>query len=307
MLVEKTPKLDFFTYTALILGVIAVGFPILYAIIAATLPIEDVSRVPMVMIPGNQLFHNLGEAWSRGHLGTQLFNSFIMASGITIGKITVSLLGAFSIVYFDYRFRVVAFATVFCTLMLPVEVRILPTYEMAANIFGPLQSVWNALGLDGIVSWFAGHEIKVTLEFSLLDSYAGLIPPLTASATCTFLFRQFFLTIPEELCEAAKMDGASPMTFFWKILLPLSKTNIAALVVIEFVYGWNQYLWPLLITTNQNMTTAVIGLQHLLPSPEDPPDWHIAMAGALIVMLPPVLVVLLMQRWFVKGLVEREK
>ena len=307
MLVEKTPKLDFFTYAALILGIIAVGFPILYAIIAATLPIEDVSRVPMVMIPGNQLFHNLGEAWSRGHLGTQLFNSFIMASGITIGKITVSLLGAFSIVYFDYRFRVVAFATVFCTLMLPVEVRILPTYEMAANIFGPLQSVWNALGLDGIVSWFAGHEIKVTLEFSLLDSYAGLILPLTASATCTFLFRQFFLTIPEELCEAAKMDGASPMTFFWKILLPLSKTNIAALVVIEFVYGWNQYLWPLLITTNQNMTTAVIGLQHLLPSPEDPPDWHIAMAGALIVMLPPVLVVLLMQRWFVKGLVEREK
>ncbi|RLB71270.1 MAG: ABC transporter permease [Deltaproteobacteria bacterium] len=306
-MVERTPKLDFFTYTALILGIIAVGFPILYAFIAATLPIEDVSQVPMVMIPGNQLFHNLGEAWSRGHLGTQLFNSFIMASGITIGKITVSLLGAFSIVYFDYRFRVVAFATVFCTLMLPVEVRILPTYEMAANIFGPLQSVWNALGLDGIVSWFAGHDIEVTLEFSLLDSYAGLILPLTASATCTFLFRQFFLTIPEELCEAAKMDGASPMTFFWKILLPLSKTNIAALVVIEFVYGWNQYLWPLLITTNQNMTTAVIGLQHLLPSPEDPPDWHIAMAGALIVMLPPVLVVLLMQRWFVKGLVEREK
>ncbi|RLB75044.1 MAG: ABC transporter permease [Deltaproteobacteria bacterium] len=306
-MVERTPKLDFFTYTALILGIIAVGFPILYAFIAATLPIEDVSQVPMVMIPGNQLFHNLGEAWSRGHLGTQLFNSFIMASGITIGKIVVSLFGAFSIVYFDYRFRVVAFATVFCTLMLPVEVRILPTYEMAANIFGPLQSVWNALGLDGIVSWFAGHEIKVTLEFSLLDSYAGLILPLTASATCTFLFRQFFLTIPEELCEAAKMDGASPMTFFWKILLPLSKTNIAALVVIEFVYGWNQYLWPLLITTNQNMTTAVIGLQHLLLSPEDPPDWHIAMAGALIVMLPPVLVVLLMQRWFVKGLVEREK
>lgn len=307
MMVEKTPKLDFFTYTALILGIIVVGFPILYAFIAATLPIEDVSRVPMVMIPGNQLFHNLGEAWSRGHLGTQLFNSFIMASGITIGKIVVSLFGAFSIVYFDYRFRVVAFATVFCTLMLPVEVRILPTYEMAANIFGPLQSVWNALGLDGVVSWFAGHDIEVTLEFSLLDSYAGLILPLTASATCTFLFRQFFLTIPEELCEAAKMDGASPMTFFWKILLPLSKTNIAALVVIEFVYGWNQYLWPLLITTNQKMTTAVIGLQQLLPSPEDPPDWHIAMAGALIVMLPPVLVVLLMQRWFVKGLVEREK
>ncbi len=307
MMVEKTPKLDVFTYVALILGVVAVGFPIIYAIIAATLPLEDVSRVPMRMWPGDQLFVNIREAWSRGDLGTQLFNSLIMASGITIGKIVVSLFGAFSIVYFDYRFRGIVFAAVFCTLMLPVEVRIMPTYEMAANLFGPLQTVWDALGLNGVVSWFAGHDIEVNLDFSLLDSYAGLILPLTASATCTFLFRQFFLTIPEELCEAAKMDGASPMTFFWKILVPLSKTNIAALVVIEFVYGWNQYLWPLLITTDPKMTTAVIGLQHLLPSPEDPPDWHIAMAGALIVMLPPVLVVLFMQRWFVKGLVEKEK
>jgi sn-glycerol 3-phosphate transport system permease protein len=307
MMVEKTPVLDTFTYIALVLGIVVVGFPIFYAIIAATLPIEEVSRVPMPLIPGDQLYHNIGEAWNRGDLGTQLYNSFIMASGITLGKIVVSLFGAFSIVYFDYRLRTIAFATVFCTLMLPVEVRILPTYEMAANIFGPLQSLWDVLGLDGLVSWFAGHTIRVTLEYSLLDSYAGLILPLTASATCTFLFRQFFLTIPEELCEAAKMDGASPMTFFWRILLPLSKTNIAALVVIEFVYGWNQYLWPLLITTDPKMTTAVIGLKHLLPSPDDPPDWHIAMAGALLIMLPPVLVVLSMQRWFVKGLVEKEK
>jgi len=307
MMVEKTPVLDVFTYTALIFGIVLVGFPIIYAIIAATLTLEDVSRVPMSMIPGDQLFNNISEAWNRGNLGTQLMNSFIMASGITFGKIVVSLFGAFSIVYFDYRFRVVAFAAVFCTLMLPVEVRILPTYEMAANIFGPLQAVWDFFGLNSVASWFAGNDIEVSLNFSLLDSYAGLILPLTASATCTFLFRQFFLTIPEELCEAAKMDGASPMTFFWKILVPLSKTNIAALVVIEFVYGWNQYLWPLLITTNPKMTTAVIGLHHLLPSPEDPPEWHIAMAGALIVMLPPILVVLLMQRWFVKGLVEREK
>jgi len=307
MMVEKTPKLDFFTYVALIIGIIVVEFPILYAIIAATLPLEEVSKVPIPLIPGDQLFVNIKEAWIRGDLGRQLFNSFVMASGITIGKIVVSLFGAFSIVYFEYRFRTLVFATVFCTLMLPVEVRIVPTYEMAANLFGPLQGVWNSLGLDSIISWFAGHDIEVNLELSLLDSYAGLILPLTASATCTFLFRQFFLTIPEELCEAAKMDGASPMTFFWKILVPLSKTNIAALVVIEFVYGWNQYLWPLLITTNQKMTTAVIGLQHLIPSPEDPPNWHIAMAGTLLVVLPPVLVVLFMQRWFVKGLVEREK
>ncbi len=306
-MVEKTPILDALTYLFLMLGIVVVCFPIIYTVIAATLPLEEVSKVPMPLIPGDRFFENVRAAWDRGNLGTQLFNSFVMASGITVGKIIVSLFGAFSIVYFDYRFRTAAFVTVFCTLMLPVEVRILPTYEMAANLFGPLQYFWDALHLDSVASWFAGHEIEVTLEWSLLDSYTGLILPLVASATCTFLFRQFFLTVPEELCEAAKMDGASPMTFFTKILVPLSKTNIAALVVIEFVYGWNQYLWPLLITTDPDMTTAVIGLQHLIPSPEDLPDWHIAMAGALLVMLPPILVVLLMQRWFVKGLVEREK
>lgn len=306
-MVEKTPILDTLTYLFLMLGIVIVGFPIIYTIIAATLPIEEVSKVPMPFIPGDQFWVNIQEAWTRGDLGTQLFNSFIMATGITFGKIVVSMIGAFSIVYFDYRFRTVAFVAVFCTLMLPVEVRILPTYEMAANLFGPLQPVWDALHLNGLVSWIAGHEIEVALEWSLLDSYTGLILPLVASATCTFLFRQFFLTVPEELCEAAKMDGASAMTFLRKVLLPLSKTNIAALVVIEFVYGWNQYLWPLLITTNPKMTTAIIGLQHLIPSPEDVPEWNVALAGALIVMLPPILVVLFMQRWFVKGLVDPEK
>jgi len=306
-MVEKTPILDTFTYIFLILGILIVGFPIIYAIIAATLPIEEVSRVPMPLIPGDQFMINMQTAWDKGDLGTQLINSFIMAAGITIGKIIVSMLGAFSIVYFDYRFRTVAFVTVFCTLMLPVEVRILPTYEMAANVFGPLNALWGALHLDGVAGWIAGHDVEVNLDFSLLDSYQGLILPLVASATCTFLFRQFFLTIPEELCEAAKMDGASPMIFFRKILLPLSKTNIAALVVIEFVYGWNQYLWPLLITTNPKMMTAVIGLQNLIPQADDLPYWNVALAGALIVMLPPILVVLMMQRWFVKGLVDTEK
>lgn len=306
-MVEKTPILDTLTYLFLMAGIGVVCFPILYTVVAATLPLEEVSKVPMPLIPGDQFWTNIQTAWERGNLGRELFNSFIMASGITFGKIVVSLLGAFSIVYFDYRFRTVAFVTVFCTLMLPVEVRILPTYEMAANLLGPVQSLWNWLDPEWLITWFSRHDIEVNLEWSLLDSYTGLILPLVASATCTFLFRQFFLTVPEELCEAAKMDGASPMVFFRKILLPLSKTNIAALVVIEFVYGWNQYLWPLLITTDPKMTTAVIGLKNLIPSPEDSPDWHIAMAGALLVMLPPILVVLLMQRWFVKGLVEREK
>ena len=306
-MVEKTPLLDFFTYAFLMMGILIVGFPIIYSLIAATQNLEDVSRVPMPLIPGDQFLVNMKEAWSRGDLGTQIMNSFIMATGITVGKIAVSILGAFSIVYFDYRFRAVAFASVFCTLMLPVEVRIMPTYEVAANVLSPLQTVWDFLHLNGVISWFTGNDFELILNWSLLDSYTGLILPLVASATCTFLFRQFFLTVPEELCEAAKMDGASPMTFFRKILFPLSKTNIAALVVIEFVYGYNQYLWPLLVTTNPKMTTAVIGLQNLIPQADDLPEWNLALGAAVLVMLPPVLVVLFMQRWFVKGLIEREK
>lgn len=306
-MVEKTPVLDTFTYIFLMVGIVIVGFPIIYSLIATTLTLEDVSRVPMPLIPGDQFMVNMEEAWTRGNLGRQIFNSFVMASGITVGKITVSMIGAFSIVYFDYRLRVLAFVSVFCTLMLPVEVRIMPTYEVAANVLGPLQALWDFLHLNSFVTWISGNDFEINLNWSLLDSYTGLTLPLIASATCTFLFRQFFLTVPEELCEAAKMDGASPMTFFRKILFPLSKTNIAALIVIEFVYGYNQYLWPLLITTNPDMTTAVIGLQDLIPQADDLPEWNVALGAALMVMLPPVLVVLSMQRWFVKGLIEKEK
>jgi sn-glycerol 3-phosphate transport system permease protein len=306
-MIEKTPWLDTLTYVLLIFGICIVGFPIFYTIVAATLPLEEVAKVPMPLIPGDQLFVNLKAAWAKGDMGTQLWNSFIMAAGITIGKISVSMISAFAIVYFDFRLRSVAFVSVFCTLMLPVEVRIVPTYEVAANLLGPVQALINLLHMKDLIAWISGHNIKIALEWSLLDSYPGLILPLVASATATFLFRQFYLTVPEELCEAAKIDGASPMRFFRHILLPLSKTNIAALVVIDFVYGWNQYLWPLLITTDPKMRTAVIGLKRLIPGMDDIPDWNVALAGALLVMLPPVLVVLSMQRWFVKGLVDTEK
>ena len=306
-MVENNPWLDAVTYTLLILVIVTVSFPIVYTLIAATLSLEDVSRIPMPLIPGNQLLVNLKAAWFKGGMGIELLNSFVMATGITIGKISISMLTAFAIVYFDFRFRKIAFVAVFCTLMLPVEVRILPTYEITANIFGPVQNIIQLFKINTIISYLTGNHFHFSIRFSLLDSYAGLILPLIASATATFLFRQFFLTIPEELCEAAKLDGASPMKFFTRILLPLSKTNIAALVVIDFIYGWNQYLWPLLITTNPRMTTAVVGLERLIPQMDELPTWNIAMAGALLVMLPPVLLVIFMQRWFIKGLVDSEK
>lgn len=294
-MVERTPILDVLTYVLLALGIVVVGFPIYYCLIAATLPLTEVLRVPMPLIPGAKFLENVRLAMEKGHLGTQLINSFIMAFGITVGKISVSILSAFAIVYFNFRIRMLAFWMIFMTLMLPVEIRILPTYEVAANLFSPMKSIFRIFGFD------------FGLNFSLLNTYSGLIFPLVASATATFLFRQFFLTLPEELCEASKVDGATPMQFFWKIVFPLSKTNIAALFVIVFVNGWNQYLWPLLVTTEPSMNTVIVGVQQLIPKADQAPQWNVAMAGAMIAMIPPILVVLLMQRWFVKGLIENEK
>jgi sn-glycerol 3-phosphate transport system permease protein len=249
----------------------------------------------MPLTPGGHFFENVQAALVKGNLGIQLWNSLLVALGVAIGKITISILSAYAVVYFPFRGRMIAFWMIFVTLMLPVEVRILPTYEVAANLFSPFASVLRIF------------HLQLGLKLSLLNSYPGLILPLIASATATFLFRQFFLTVPDELCEAAKIDGTGPLQFFWHVLLPLSKTNIAALFVILFVTGWNQYLWPLLVTTESNMRMAVVGVQELIPQAEQLPEWNVAMAGALLVMLPPVLVVILMQRWFVKGLIEHEK
>jgi len=292
---EKNLALDIITYTLLILGIASILFPLYYTLIAATHNIEDVTQIPMPLFPGSDLFTNMSTAWNKAQLGTKLMNSFWIAVGITVGKISVSILSAFAVTYFEFPLRKFFFWMIFITLMLPVEVRILPTYEVMANVFSPLNAIGRLFG------------VHISLSYSLLDSFGGLTLPLIASATATFLFRQFFMTLPDELCEAAKMDGATPMQFFRQVLFPLSKTNIAALTVITFVYGWNQYLWPLLMTTRPELKTAMLGLQQLIPTAEEIPQWNVAMAGTLIVLLPPVIMVLVMQRWFVKGLVDNEK
>jgi sn-glycerol 3-phosphate transport system permease protein len=306
-MVDRSPVRDALTHAVLWLGILLVVFPIYYAFVAATLSLEEVARAPMPLIPGRHLLENLQTVWSKAHLGRVLFNTFVMAAGITVGKIAISILSAFAVTYFRFRFRMAAFWMIFVTLMLPVEVRIIPTYAVASNIIAPLQWISEWLYLPELTQALMGRRFELKLELSLLDSYAGLILPLVASATATFLFRQFFLTIPEELAEAAKIDGAGPLRFFWAVLVPMSRTNVAALVVILFVYGWNQYLWPLLITTTPDVSTAMITLRHLMPGPNDPPTWHLAMAGALVILIPPALVVTVMQRWFVQGLIEGEK
>jgi len=278
-MVEKTTIGTWLSHIGLIVGIVIICFPIYLAFVASTVDHSQLVRPPMPLVPGDHFIENYRNALFEGvntPVWRMLLNSMIMALGIAIGKIIISLLSAFAIVYFRFPLRNVFFWLIFLTLMLPVEVRIVPTYEVIAN-------------------------------FKMLNSYTGLILPLIASATATFLFRQFFLTVPDELAEAARVDGARPMRFFFDILLPMSRTNIAALFVILFIYGWNQYLWPLLITTKPDMNTIVMGIKQMFPSGDDVPDWPLVMATALLAMLPPVCVVVFMQNLFIKGLVETEK
>ncbi|HEV7344033.1 MAG TPA: sn-glycerol-3-phosphate ABC transporter permease UgpE [Devosia sp.] len=282
-MVENRPFLAILTHLVLILGVIIVVFPVYVAFIASTHGSGDFMRGLVPLLPGPHLVENYGKMLTEGistagapPLWIMMTNSLIIAVIIAVGKIIISLLSAYAIVFFKFPFRMVAFWIIFITLMLPVEVRIIPTFAVVANL-------------------------------GLLNSYVGLTLPLIASATATFLFRQFFLTVPDELMEAARVDGAGPMKFFRDILLPLSRTNIAALFVILFIYGWVQYLWPLLITTDSRYYTVVMGIKRLAATADSEPQWNFVMAAVMLAMLPPVLVVIFMQRLFVKGLVETEK
>lgn len=284
-MVEKRPWLDAVSHLVLVLGVAVVAFPIYLTLVASTQTAEQINQsVPMSLWPDGHGW----DTWKLALLGGRtsvgstiapvlpmLLTSLVSALLISVGKISISLLSAFALVYFRFPYKQLVFWMIFVTLMLPVEVRISPTYEVVAGL-------------------------------GLLNSYAGLTVPLIASATATFLFRQFFLSIPDELVEAARMDGAGPMRFFRDILLPLSATNIAAMFVIQFIYGWNQYLWPLLVTTNEDMYPVVLGIKRLI-SGESWTEWNVVMATAMLAMLPPALVVMLMQKWFVKGLVDTEK
>jgi sn-glycerol 3-phosphate transport system permease protein len=282
-MVENRPLVTVLSHAVLILGVLLIAFPVYVTFIASTHTLERILEVPMPLVPGDQLLENYRQALaagstkgSRAAVGTMLVNSTVMALGIALGKIAISIISAFAIVYFRFPLRITFFWLIFVTLMLPVEVCIIPTFKVAADL-------------------------------GILNSYVGLTLPLIASATATFLFRQFFLTVPDELAEAARIDGAGPMRFFWDVLLPLSKTSIAALFVIQFIYGWNQYLWPLLITTDESMYTTVIGIKRMIVGSDATNEWNLIMATAMLAMLPPAVVIVLMQRWFVKGLVETEK
>jgi sn-glycerol 3-phosphate transport system permease protein len=264
-------------HALLVACVLVVAFPLYYAFVISTQELAEVVQRPPRLLPSSHMLDNYAEAWRRSSMGRMLWNSAVMAVAVAVGKIAISMLSAFAIVYFSFRGRTLCFWMIFITLMLPVPVRLMSTYEVV-----------------GTLGW--------------LNTYQGLTIPLMASATATFLFRQFYLTIPNEMAEAAQLDGAGPLRFLWSFLLPLSWANIAALFVVLFIFGWNQYLWPLMITNTEAMRTVVIGLEGLIPrSGTELPTWNYIMAGAMMALLPPVAVIVLMQRWFVKGLVESEK
>jgi len=282
-MVENRPWLTFLAHAILIAGIAAIAFPLYLTFVASTLTLGEIVEVPMPLWPGDQLWENYSRVLTTGTgfgakapVGRMLLNSLVVALVIALGKIAISIIASFAIVFFRFPLRNFFFWMIFVTLMLPVEVRIIPTF-------------------------------KVIADLNLLNTYTGLTLPLIASATATFLFRQFFMTIPDELAEAARMDGAGPLRFFWDVVVPLSKTSMAALFVIQFIYGWNQYLWPLLITTDESMYTTVIGIKRMIPGGDAATEWNLVMATAMLALLPPALVVVLMQKWFVKGLVETEK
>jgi sn-glycerol 3-phosphate transport system permease protein len=304
-MVERTPFLNIFTQVILFLGLLVALAPFAIVAIAATHDLRTVNQVPMPLIPGHDFMANAAEAWQRADLGRKIVNSIIFATGVALGKVSIAGLSAFSLVFFRYRGRVLIFWLIFITLMLPLEVRIVPTYAVAANVLRPYETLLDLTGISWLMEKATGY--RPVVEWGLLNTYTGLILPLIATATGTFLYRQFFLTIPDELVEAAKMDGAGALRFFRDILIPLSKTNMAALGTIMFVWAWNQYLWPLLVTTDAAHGTAVMELRELIPGAFGIPDWNVAMAGTLIIMLPPLFVVILMQRWFVRGLIATEK
>jgi sn-glycerol 3-phosphate transport system permease protein len=304
-MVERTPFLDVLTQVLLFLGLLVALAPFAIVAIAATHDLRTVNQVPMPLVPGHDLAKNVAEAWLRADLGRKIVNSIFFAGGVALGKVVIAGLSAFSLVFFRYRGRSLIFWLIFITLMLPLEVRIVPTYAVAANVLSPYQTVLDLTGISWLFEKTTGY--RITLQWGLLNTYTGLILPLVATATGTFLYRQFFLTIPEELVEAAKMDGAGALRFLKDILVPLSKTNMAALATIMFVWAWNQYLWPLLVTTDAAHGTAVMELKELIPGSFGIPDWNVAMAGTLLIMLPPLVVVVLMQRWFVRGLIATEK
>jgi len=260
----------------LILSVCLIGFPLYYGFVISTQSMEESIQKPQKLLPSGYLLENYMKVWNRIHMGRLLLNSSIVALVVSLGKIAISILSAFAIVYFNFRGKQIAFWMIFITLMLPVPVRIISTYQVVSDL-----------------GW--------------VDTYAGLTIPLIASATATFLFRQFYLTIPDELVDAAKIDGAGPLRFLWSILLPNSRANMAALFVVMFIYGWNQYLWPLMITNSDKMKVVVVGIASTVPVGTQLPEWNLVMAAAMMALLPPVLVIILMQRWFVHGLIESEK
>ena len=283
-MIERRPFLDVISHLVLILGVIVVIFPLYVAFVASTQTAEQSAMAPLSLMPGGEMINNYRSVLFHGAAGQvsaqpvlrMLWVSLVTALTIAIGKIAISMLSAFAMVYFRFRGRSVFFWMIFVTLMLPVEVRITPTYQVIS-------------------------------DFGMLNSYAGLTIPLIASATATFLFRQFFLTVPDELAEAARIDGAGPLRFLKDVLWPLSRTNVIALFVIMFIYGWNQYLWPLMVATDQSMYPIGIGIKTLISGGDSAVEWNMVMATMVLAMLPPGLVVVVMQKWFVKGLVDSEK
>lgn len=305
-MIENARSINLVAGLLLVLGIVYIAGPLYLTVATASHTLDFVLRNGLAWYPGTELLANMGRIITETRIPVQMFNSLVVAFSNALGTSTLSFLAAFAIVYFRIRWAGVVFALILATIMLPLDTRVITTYQVASNIFSPLNAVLDVTGLNGLIAQAFGSAVH--LELSVLNTHVGLIAPLIAHGTGTFLFRQFFLTLPKDLFKAARMDGAGPIRFLWDILLPLSRTSFAALFVLTFLSGWTQYLWPLVGASTPDMQTAVVGLARLVPDADGQiPDFPMIMAGAVLVSLVPLTMIALLQRYFVQGLVLSEK
>jgi sn-glycerol 3-phosphate transport system permease protein len=305
-MVENARSINIAASILLLIGILYIVGPLYLTLSTASQSYEYMLRNGLAWVPGTELFANMGKVIHDTRIPVQMLNSMIVAFSNALATCALSFLSAYAIVYFRIRWAGVAFALILATIMLPLDIRVITTYQVASNIFSPLNALLDYTSLNSLIEMVFGAPVH--LELSVLDTHFGLIAPLVAHGTGTFLFRQFFLTLPKDLFKAARMDGAGPIRFLFDILLPLARTSFASLFVLTFLSGWTQYLWPLVGASTPDMQTAVVGLARLVPDADGQvPDFPMIMAGAVLVSLVPLTMIALLQRFLVQGLVLSEK
>ena len=305
-MVENARSLNIVAGIILGIDMLYILGPLYISLVTATQSFDSMLSNGISLVPGGDFINNARFIFTQTRIPVQVANSLIVAVGDALGTCIFSFLAAYAIVYFRSRWSGIAFALILVTIMLPLDIRVITTYQAASNVLSPINAVLDLTGVNGLLAGWLGAP--VALEWNILDTHLGLVLPLLAHGTGTFLFCQFFRTMPADLVKAARIDGAGPIRFLVDVLMPLSMTPFAALFVLSFLSGWTQYLWPLVAGNSPEMQTAVVGIARLNPGEQGTmPNFPVIMTGVVIVSVIPLAMILMMQRFLVRGLVLSEK